>query len=225
MILGNATQRAVEALFQTTTYKHEEAADRSAITIAINRQAGSRGAEIARLVGEKLDWPVFDRELVQRIAEQTGVRVHLLEGLDEKRSSWLRECIESFALRPTVHMPVYLRHLVETLGSLGVRGRCVIVGRGAAMLLPQDTTLRVRVVAELEDRIASAMKNQSLTREAARHWVEHTDRERGLFYKEHFNKDVNDPLNHDLVLNSSRFSPAECAELIVAALQRMQARK
>jgi cytidylate kinase len=227
MMLGNATQRAIGALFHSHTYEHEEGeagAGRPGLTIAINRQAGARGAEIARLVGEKLNWPVFDRELVQRIAEQTGVRARLLENLDERRVHWLREVIESFTSRPTVQTTTYLRHLVEVIASLSARGRCVIVGRGAAMLLPLATTLRVRVVAPLEDRIASVRQTQSLSRDAALRWIEHTDRERTLFYKEHFNKDVNDPLNHDLILNSGRFSPAECTDLIIEALKQMQQR-
>ena len=33
-----------------------------ALTIALSRQAGAGGTEVARRVGERLGWPVYDRE-------------------------------------------------------------------------------------------------------------------------------------------------------------------
>jgi len=40
------------------------------ITIAISRQAGSSGADIARAVGARLGWPVYDHELLTRTPER-----------------------------------------------------------------------------------------------------------------------------------------------------------
>jgi len=57
--------------------------------------------------------------------------------------------------------------------------------------------------------------------EAARH-IQKKDRDRARFVLDHFHKDPADPLLYDLVLNSSRFSVSECAEVIILALQRMQ---
>jgi cytidylate kinase len=84
--------------------------------------------------------------------------------------------------------------------------------------------LRVRVVASHEDRTAAVSRDRGLSaRDAARH-VDATDRERVQFVNAHFRKDPADPLNYDLVLNASRFSVAECAEVVIEALHRLQAR-
>jgi cytidylate kinase len=100
----------------------------------------------------------------------------------------------------------------------------VIVGRGAAQVLPPATTLRVRLVGPVKDRIEGIRQRFGITPEEAAAWIEKTDQARARFVKEHFLKDTTDPRSYDLVLNSSRFSIAECAELIVDALHRLQVR-
>ena len=66
------------------------------------------------------------------------------------------------------------------------------------------------------------MKLLNLSRpEAARH-IEVHDQGRSRFVQEHFHKDPADPLGYDLVLNTSRFSDRECADLILLALRQLQ---
>jgi cytidylate kinase len=75
----------------------------------------------------------------------------VIENVDERHVSWLQECVESFAAVSAVREGKYARRLIETVLSLAMRGRCVFVGRGAPFVLPPATTLRVRLVAPLED--------------------------------------------------------------------------
>jgi cytidylate kinase len=194
-------------------------------TIAISREAGANGSLIARAVGEQLGWPVYDRELVEHIAADMGVRAGLLESVDEKHRSWLLEAVEAFAAAPAVSESGYVRHLVETLASLGSHGECVIVGRGAAQILHGSNTLCVRLVGPVQERIRTVLLRFGFSREEAKKWVEHTDGERVRFVKGHFHKDPTDPRAYDLTLNSSRLTVPECAGLIVDALHRLQARE
>ena len=81
------------------------------------------------------------------------------------------------------------------------------------------------MVASLQDRIAFIVKERGLKPTEAAGFVDSTDRERRKFIKDHFRKDVTDPLIYDLVLNTSRLSVEECADLVVEALLRLQARQ
>ena len=182
-----------------------------AFTIAISREAGVRARTSPRAVGERLGWPVYDRELVQHIAQEMGLRAKLLESVDEKYASWLQESLQCLASGPAVSSSGYVRHLVEMLLALAVHGECVIVGRGAAQVLPADTTLRVRLVAPSRKRVTTIQQRFGISREEALHWIEKTDAERSRFVRDHFHKDPGDPRLYDLVLNSARFSVAECA--------------
>ncbi len=194
------------------------------ITVAISREAGSRGALIARAVGERLNWPVYDNELLTRIAEEKGLHHRLLEQLDEQRINWLQECVQKFCSVPTLEIEVYLRHLLELLASLAEKGHCVIVGRGAAQILPAESTLRVRIVGSRDTRIAEAQKRFNYTPAEAERWLSRIDKDRHRFVKDYFHIDPSDMTRYDLTLNSDRFNDSECADLILTALKAMEAR-
>lgn len=194
-----------------------------AFTIAISREAGANGSAIGRLLGEQLGWPVYDYELVERIASDMSLRSELLESVDEKRISWLQELVESFSSESPVTESAYIRHLVETLLTLAIHGECIIVGRGANVIMPSETTLRIRLVAPIWARITTVQKRRNLSFEGAQRWIEKTERDRTRFIKDYFQKEAGDPPHHDLVLNTSRFSLETSAEIIIDVLHRMQA--
>jgi len=106
---------------------------------------------------------------------------------------------------------------------LASHGDCVIVGRGAAQILPAETTVRVRLVAPVEWRIAAMSEKLGVSKKDAARQMETIDHDRVCFVWDHFKKDPTDPRQYDLVLNSSRFSVNQCGDLIVEALHRLQA--
>lgn len=225
--MSPTSDRFVEALARLYRYtdSHPETRRENQpppITIALSRQAGSGGADIARALGARLDWPVYDHELLTRIAEEKGLHARLLEQLDERAVSWLEEIVQSFSSRPAPSEMSYFKGLAELLASLSKVGHCIIVGRGAAQILPAETTLRVRVVAPREKRIASIARSKDLTPDHAEKWVDHTDRERTRFVERHCRVDPNDCMCYDLILNSGRLTVEECATLIVSAAQMLE---
>jgi len=204
--------------------EHRPFPPRTAFTVAISRQVGARGTSVARAVGALLDWPVYDQELLERVAREMKVPSDLVASVDEKPMSWLQECLGALSSAPSVSEDAYVHHLLATLVTLGAKGECVIVGRGAAQVLPAVTTLRVRLIASREDRIEVLRRQFGVTRDQAERHVEEIERERIRFLRDHFLKDPSDPLNYDMVLNTSRYSVDECAGLIVQGLRRLQAR-
>jgi len=50
--------------------------------VAISRETGAGGGEIARLVGEKLGWDFLDREIIDYMAEKYGTPRDLVEFVD-----------------------------------------------------------------------------------------------------------------------------------------------
>jgi cytidylate kinase len=210
--------------WQTRQQAAAGAATMPAITIALAREAGAPGTSVAREIGKRLGWPVYDHEILERIAQEMGLRVNLLESIDEKRQSWILEGLEAFSEKPHVSENSYVRHLAQTVLSLGAHGECIIVGRGAAQVLPRKTTLRVRLIGEEQDRIAALSARLGISLQEAARKVAEIDRERSRFIKDHFRKDPADPHQYDLLLNISRWSVAECADQIVAALSQMKKR-
>jgi cytidylate kinase len=196
----------------------EGAAVGPGLTIALAREAGTPGTTVAHEVGRLLGWQVYDYELLKRISQETGLRTGLLESVDERKGGWLKESFGAFLAVPSVSADTYVRHLVEIILALGSHGQCIIVGRGAAHVLPPATTLRVRLMAPLEDRIAATAKRLGLGQREAVREVERVERERADFVREFFRRDLADPRNYDLILNHSRFGTAGCAAVIVATI-------
>jgi cytidylate kinase len=195
------------------------------LCITFSREAGSGGITVANEVGRRLNWPVFDHQIMESLAKDLKVDVSFVEDYDERRGSWLVDTIKAFSAAGSVSEVAYFRRLVRMLQALGARGECIIVGRGSTYILPIDTALRVRIVASRDDRIAFIARERHLTNGEAARYVDTRDRERLKFIKDHFHKDPADALTYDLILNRSRFSVDETAELVIEALQRMQARK
>lgn len=224
--MHDPTGNLAEALVRAGGYaKAPDSLAKTPFTIALSREAGALGNAVAREVGRRLGWPVYDNEILKQLADDMKVGVHLVEDADERPGSWLRETVQMLLSGPSVNEAKYFRRLLKILVALGSKGECLIVGRGAAQFLPPASTLRVRLLADREDRIANMRRERGFSAEEAARFVDDTDKLRKRFIQEHFHKDPADPQHYDLVLNTSRFSTMDCADLVIEALRRLQAEK
>lgn len=230
--LGHLVEKACKhweaGRMTVTTHNGTSTQTHPAFTITISREAGTRGTAIAHEVGKRLGWQVYDHELLERIARDQGIRTTLLESVDERHigavQECVRECMAAIAEVSFVTESAYVHHLIETVLALGVHGECVIVGRGVAHVLPVQTTLRVRLVAPMLDRVAVWSQGLGIPHKEGARQVRMADRERSDFIQDHFSKDPREPQNYDLVLNTSSFSIDESADVVVAVLHRLQSR-
>src|SRR6516162_4580377 len=232
------TPRTAGSKLVEKAFKHWEARRRAAaaqphieptiphaFSIALSREAGTPASAVAQEVGRLLGWQVYDRQLLEQIAHDMGLRTNLLESVDERRKGWLAESIEGLMAVSFVNESGFAHHLVKTVLALGTHGECVIVGRGAAFILPPATTLRVNLVASLPERVAAMARMLGISEHEAAEQIRTLDHQRAEFLRFHFRKTPNDPCDFDLVLNASRLSVVQMAELIAEALRRMAARQ
>lgn len=193
-------------------------------SISISREVGALGNAVASAVGRRLGWPVYDRDIVERIAEQMRQPAFQLAALDERPANWLEECLTALSTRTYPNTDIYLKYLAGAVRGLGKVGHCLIVGRGGHCILPAESTLRVRLIGDFADRVKVVMQRRNVPEREAIGWMEKTDLERNRFVKHYFGKDPADPHHYDLVLNTSRLTVDDCAEIIVDTLRRMEAR-
>ena len=191
-------------------------------TIAISREAAVDAGAVAQSLARQLGWKVWDHELLVLIAHQLHTKASDLVPVDETHVNWLQESVESLLDMHSVSQAAYVHQLVKTLDALAALGNCIIVGRGAAHVLPAATTLRVRLIAPREQRIDYQARPTNGNRSAAQRYIDQTDRQRRRFVREHFHKDSDDPANYDLVLNMGRLPIDDCAAQIIDALHAEQ---
>lgn len=188
--------------------------------VALSRQPGAGAASIGRLVAEKLDYGFFGIEIVDHIAREAKIRRELVVGLDERvRSTIDRFVIDSFH-STTFTETDYLRKLVETVTTLGERGRTVMLGRGSTVILPPERALRVLVVAPVELRRERWMKDQGVSADEAASRLARMDEDRRHFLQHQFGVDPDDPLQYDLVVNTGTIQLRDAADLVIQSLER-----
>src|ERR1700674_1063820 len=94
----------------------------ASLTIALTREAGSRGGTIARRVGRKLGWQVYNQELLDYIAQEGAFTEGVVTNLSAAASLWAEERLQGLLRRhdisehPTV---VDLARIVLALSAQG----------------------------------------------------------------------------------------------------------
>ena len=188
--------------------------------LTVSREKGAGGNAVAKLVGRRLGWQVFDNEIVDEIAKKAHIRRQLIESLDERDQATIQDIIGQLLNPEEIGTSDYLVYLKQVVLTLGHQGNVVIVGHAARFILPAQLGLSVRMVAPIEVRTRRIADKARLSLKAARVEVERTDRERVKSVRRHFGHDVTDPLSHDLIINTAALSVGAAAEVVVTALQR-----
>ncbi len=198
--------------------------------ITISRQFAAGGEPVGELVAQALGWRVVDTAFVDQVAERAGLPAEEVARLEERAPSFLERLARSTALQfpelfvPTGAGPVQefeeARLLKITRGlmsELAQEGRVVVVGRGAAAVLAnQSDALHVRLVAAKAFRVRVAMQAFEVSQDQATARLEETDKNRSLYHREYYDRDWNEAANYDMVLNTERLGFEGACELVVA---------
>jgi len=195
--------------------RRPEVADFIAVSRAVGA-GGAAGARIAGLLGETLGWPVFNKEILQAMAEDDFTRERLYHSLDERDIGWLEESLRSL-MEGTFKKNDYFNKLTSTVLALARQGPAVFRGRAVDLILPRGRGFRVRLIASRESCVRSYAEHHSLDPEAAREELDRIEEERAEFVRRQFKIEACSPDRHELTLNLDSFSPDQAVELILRA--------
>jgi cytidylate kinase len=193
------------------------------LTVALSREAGSRGGSISHRAGVKLGWQVYSQELLEYIAQEGNFRQEVAENLSAEAKAWVDAQLDRLLKAQDLSRNPSIVELARVVLSLGTHGDVVLLGRGAGFILPAQTTLHVRFIAPLADRVAYMSQWLRMTEEEAAEQVRNRDQRRAEFIATHFHRKPGDIYQYDLLLNSSLLGEELCAELIVRAARAKQA--
>jgi cytidylate kinase len=184
----------------------------AALTITISRETGARGTVIAQRAGAKLGWQVYSQDLLEYICQEGTFRQDVLANLPPPAMAWVEQQIERLR-----HDGQTLLDLARVVLAIGAQGEAVLLGRGAGCILPASSTLNVRLVSPLTDRVAYVGQWLRLGEEEAAEHVRKTDERRAQFIASHFHRQAADVHQYDLVINTGLLGEERSAELIVQA--------
>src|SRR6516165_11389368 len=165
--------------------------------ITVEREYGSGGGEIAKLLSERLGWKLWDQLLTEEIARLANCPKTIVEVREERNDPLYYRLFKSF-LRGSYEGSINAHKLnlvdSETIVKLTERvvrhaasaGKCIIVGRGAQHFLENNPeTLRVFLYAPREDKVRRVMA-RGKTENEAQELVDSVDQERGDFIQKYF---------------------------------------
>ena len=175
---------------------------------------------MARLVGEHLGWEVYDRNLLDQVAQRYKESRLMLDLVDETESNWVYDVLGTWMDRQIIPHEKYVVQVSRMIQILARAGNAVFVGRGAQFLLPRSKTFAVRIVAPEAFRAERVRQRHNFGLPEALDWIHRTDRGRHEFIQRFFHQDINDPHLFDLVINVERLGPAGAADQIVHAVRR-----
>lgn len=186
--------------------------------ITISRTMGSGARIIAGKLVAEIGWSLWDKDLLEAIAEDAHISSKVAEAFDEHTSSDIALFIRSVLGEHEVGGFLYVKHLARAVAAVEKMGNAIILGRGASMLLPH--ALNVRIDASEEIRIRNMMQYENLIRGDAAHRIKESDRERRKFMLQTFGKEKVENARFDLSLEMDEFTNDDAVHIIRAALSR-----
>jgi cytidylate kinase len=177
--------------------------------IAMTREMGTLGKDVAMGLVDTLDLDVVHHELVERhIAEKMNLGESSVHRFLEGRPSLLE--------RWKIDAKRLSRYSAEEILELAQKGNVLIRGWGAAQLLSDvQHVICVRICAPMTNRVAEMMQRLGITDEAAaRREVERNDDAHTRAIQRQFGQDWRSPYSYDIVLNTGRVPIDACVRQI-----------
>ena len=179
---------------------------------------GSGGPDIGKMIAKKRNIPCYDRVIIDRIIEETGLSKEVTEMADagveiRGRSKALSNTASPSKYAILTERVVYLQ--TQIIKKLADCGPCVIIGRCADHVLrDRKGVCNVFIYAPEDRRLEHIMDALKVSPEAARVLIEKNDRHNHARYKQMTGTYRGDRHNRHLLVDSSALGLEGTARLI-----------
>lgn len=192
----------------------------------IGREFGSGGKEVGEKLAERLGIKLYDKELLQQAAKDSGFCEEIFENHDEKpTNSFLYSLvmdtysIGNYSTAPFLDMP--LNHKVflaqfEAIKKIAANESCVIVGRCADYALADNPDcINIFIKADKTYRQKNVSRRANITEAKASDLINKTDKQRASYYNYYTSKKWGDSKSYDLCLDSGKLGIDGCVDMIL----------
>ena len=203
--------------------------------ITISRETGAGGITVAEKLSEYLKkndqtalcpWTLFDRNLISTVLSEHSLPQEFSKFMPEDKASEIRDMMEElFGLHPSEWALVHKTS--ETILHLAQMGNVIIVGRGANVITRKflSSGFHVRLIGSLPMRTRHIQDYYHLKYDDAVEFIKKEDGGRKRYLKQNFDKDINDPLLYNIVINTDFISYDDAARMIGDEVLRLSERR
>ena len=196
--------------------------------ITISRMYGSGGSEVAQRVAAALGWSLLDNDIVDAIAERSGLTRAEVTAQDERVPSLVERLASALSLGSPEMLPPVPTGPVETTEERIIAvtqrvieeavqaGPSVFVGRGAQCLLAErEDALHVFCYAPKAALRKYAMDTFRVSQDEADKMVAEQNKQREQYVRRHWNRNWLAHENYHLCVNTAWLGIDGAAALIV----------
>ena len=187
----------------------------SSRVITISREFGSGGRTVGKKVAQALGLPCYDRELLQKIAQESGFNENYVKDAGEYApGGFLATAFSHRGFAPTNEDYLWEVHY-RVITELAEQGPCVIVGRCADYILRgKADCLRVFIHADLDFRARRIVEVYGEREASPEQRIRDKDKRRAAYHRFYTDMKWGHAQNYDITLNSGTLGIDRCAEII-----------
>lgn len=198
------------------------------IVITIERQYGSGGKSIGKILAERMNVNYYNHDIVKLASEASGIDEAMFGKVDEKLVNnnifKFKKVYTGDLFAPGSDKYISDDNLfnvqADTIKKLAAKESCVIIGRCANYILKDfDNVVSVFVHADDDFCRASAIERVSLPEKDVDKFIKTTNKYRADYYKYHTGHEWFDLRAYDLCLNSGKLGFEKCVDEILAYIK------
>ena len=200
--------------------------------ITINRELGSGGRTVGRILAEKLGVPYYDKALTKPLEEKFNMTSDQIERLKSNNRSWWEDVKRVLILGEEAANPSHFydednkKHVTseavlkaeeEILREIAIEESCVIAGRSAFFALNgYPNSLNILIQASMEYRLNRIMEKRGISEKEAKKIIKEVDQAREEYLKNNARTSRYDTRNYDLVIKMDGKTEEQAANVILA---------
>ncbi|MGI9213185.1 MAG: AAA family ATPase [Methylococcaceae bacterium] len=194
------------------------------LVVTVSRDYGAGGGEVARRLSDYLGIPLHDQDILDRVAAKAKIASYHLKPHDENVAAGISTFVHSLLTGTGGHLESYRRYLYSVVLDLALND-CVLVGRGAHLILNTRRCYRLRIVGSQEQCAARISSQFDIPLHTAEQRVAEINDKRNksilsLFGGDHPHPSLHHAANFDLIVNTDHLGVADAMPVILLAMQQ-----
>ena len=202
--------------------------------ITINRELGSGGRTVGRLLAKKLGVEFFDKAHVRALEEKFNLTIEEIERLKGKRERWWSDFMRVGSIGHGIVYTSYNKWAdgpqepttenvykaeKEILLGIAEEESCVIAGRmGFSIFKNHPNHFSIFIQAPMSYRLERVMRKQGLSEAEAKKIIKKVDKMREEYVRKFASTSRYDTRNYNLVINMDGKTEEEVVDIILKTI-------
>lgn len=186
------------------------------IVITIAREYGSGGRYVGKLLAEKLGIELYDKELIQLVANKSGFATEYIEDNEQNiHGNLLSSFNTQYGNNLSNDDNLFIAES-KVITEAAEKGSCVIVGRCADFILrDKENVISIFLYSSNENKVKRAVKYYGLDEKKALSEINKINKTREKHYNYYTQNNWRDVNNYDMAINVDRYGIEKTVQILV----------